>query len=1731
MYHEAELTVNESEFDKSYLEKIPDDAAAVLVNDDDDDDEDDGWTEKIDGEDPSDVGNTDTLLLNDSHDIQNITTALNSFSIAPGENMIPLPMTLDEHALRAAYPTLFAGQLQKKDFVPITVADMAKLFMEHKDNCFRLHSDFLFAQYRNVQTHRLKNSVSINLRKNKCLDGTSIKAKDIMGTSANSLIQYNGGYKVLTPDRSSPPFWEKVKSELMAMVRQLGTPTFFLTFSAAEDLWPEVIKSLYFDKYGKQLTMAEVTSMSWLEKVTLIRENPVLTSRLFDNRFRVFFNTVLKPTLGYNDDTDDYFLRVEFQCRGSPHAHVIVWLESAPKYGRDDKQTICNFIDKFITVELPGECLSDIPPYLKCQIHRHTMTCKKQHRKKCRFGYPRKPFPKTMILEPLDFVNHIKKSALQNDLPVENIENEKKDLQKKLRADLKRINTFLSSLDLSDSNTFNMTFHDFLNKIEMTESEYYLTISSSLKRPQIFLKREVKSIRTNNYNETLLKVWVGNLDIQFILDPYSVCQYVVNYIGKSYRGMSKLLRKVSKECKQKNVCMRDQLFKVCREFQGASEISSQEVGFHLMQMPLTTSSRTKVRINTYPPEERVKMLKSSKNLADLPPDSEDIFVHNSLDSYALRDATYENVNLIDFVSGRLTEKRTKVVLYYYYDKVTQLEEFSRVQLLLFVPWRDESRLKVDFETHADRYLSMETEIEKIRSHYHRIENKVVEDAMEQCEDEFGMVPIVDEEERAAKIVNDNQNSSKFDNFIPADMSNELGFDYLKEEEFVVKKSKINKNEMNELFRNLNVKQKEIFYEIIHREEKKIPYHFVIIGKAGTGKSKVLKAINTYIDHFYSNMRGNDPNLAYSIIAAYTGNAAFNAGGHTFHSSLGIRAMKGFDSSNNGFIPDKTLNHLMNVFSKIVHLSGDEFTYIGSSMLAKINRHLKLIKGNPRDDFGGLNIVFYGDPCQLGPIADRYIFESNSKDPYGDISGGSLFEKFQTFELTEIMRQSNTDFQNALCDLADASAPMSAKNVNLFKSRERHENELNIIDHDKRVDLFSENKDVNALNERMIAQVNGHGYAFMAEISMMGDEPRSVKEKVKQAIFDRKDHTQTVGLRLNVVFKIDARFFIPVNVDLNDGLVNGAIGMLKHIDTDVKGVPVTLWMKFDHENVGINWRQLLMKCGPCIDKIERGLTPIWKIAKNFPTSRKRLTGRIVQFPLYLAYGFTICKAQGNNHIGIHTIVHLNKNKKVPRKQLYVALSRTDILDNLIIIGNFEDPWFREEEARKKVKGLTRQDEIIAGYANLLSKKITMSWTPLYAVKQNNNIVFTFFNVNSLRCHIEDVRHDFSILSSDLIFFYDTRLKQSETPFLSGFNVNATLSMGKQICVPGGLALYTKDGFETCLIHEINVVKEGFFCQVLICSLKSCNLIGLYFSPKCPNKYKQSSLAQAINCISDFEKTTIIGGDFNSEDDFSFLINKGFVRLPLDCTTKYGSNIDQVYVKTSKAHHFGCNPCYYSDHKSVFLVLESEDVKNCSKEKIPSAVEESSTSDLIKYANQLNHSEKTKKRGQIRIIDRLNTMCSNELISFAKSQNYEVFNSNGKDQKGLSCGYLCAKIVSRFFSLTEHQTEEWLLSDIADCFYPDIALFNQVLAINGNEAQELDSTQIMKLVSNMTNDNNLNWLFLVDINLFRRMLKQGFSNISFPSFNRKKYACFCINDAKLSDKERQINLQSGNNSGNH
>ena len=115
-----------------------------------------------------------------------------------------------------------------------------------------------------------------------------------------------------------------------------------------------------------------------------------------------------------------------------------------------------------------------------------------------------------------------------------------------------------------------------------------------------------------------------------------------------------------------------------------------------------------------------------------------------------------------------------------------------------------------------------------------MEKKVLETAMNEYEYNINdnLVPVVDEAESLAKIVNEKQNkAANTSGLIPTDISNELGFDYLKEDELTIKKRKVESNDMHLMFRTLNLKQKEIFLEIVNRETKGLPYHFAIIGKS------------------------------------------------------------------------------------------------------------------------------------------------------------------------------------------------------------------------------------------------------------------------------------------------------------------------------------------------------------------------------------------------------------------------------------------------------------------------------------------------------------------------------------------------------------------------------------------------------------------------------------------------------------------------------------------------------------------------------------------------------------------------------------------------------------------------------------------------------------------------------------------------------------------------------------
>ncbi|CAF1610474.1 unnamed protein product [Rotaria magnacalcarata] len=96
-----------------------------------------------------------------------------------------------------------------------------------------------------------------------------------------------------------------------------------------------------------------------------------------------------------------------------------------------------------------------------------------------------------------------------------------------------------------------LTFEEFLEHVNINEEEYIKMIRSEFKKAKAFLKRAPNEIRINAYNSMIMLLHRANMDIQFILDPYSCLMYCVDYINKSENGMSKLLREALNKLKRR----------------------------------------------------------------------------------------------------------------------------------------------------------------------------------------------------------------------------------------------------------------------------------------------------------------------------------------------------------------------------------------------------------------------------------------------------------------------------------------------------------------------------------------------------------------------------------------------------------------------------------------------------------------------------------------------------------------------------------------------------------------------------------------------------------------------------------------------------------------------------------------------------------------------------------------------------------------------------------------------------------------------------------------------------------------------------------------------------------------------------------------------------------------------------------------------------------------------------
>ena len=110
-----------------------------------------------------------------------------------------------------------------------------------------------------------------------------------------SLERYSRSFSVFKKMRGTAMYYEAAKKNLMATLRQRGSPTLFMTLSSAEYHWKGLLKSVYETVYRRPASDEIIDQMSATEKTRLITDNVVQTTVHFQKRIEKIMKLIMIP--------------------------------------------------------------------------------------------------------------------------------------------------------------------------------------------------------------------------------------------------------------------------------------------------------------------------------------------------------------------------------------------------------------------------------------------------------------------------------------------------------------------------------------------------------------------------------------------------------------------------------------------------------------------------------------------------------------------------------------------------------------------------------------------------------------------------------------------------------------------------------------------------------------------------------------------------------------------------------------------------------------------------------------------------------------------------------------------------------------------------------------------------------------------------------------------------------------------------------------------------------------------------------------------------------------------------------------------------------------------------------------------------------------------------------------------------------------------------------------------
>ena len=257
------------------------------------------------------VGNIDTLV--DDADIDNKCDKVYTF--APGEGQHPLSLYNDKDAEYLCFPSIFCGQTppsKEERIVPVHYSDIVKWELRSVDRRAAQSVPNIFFKHKKLQMKQISDKVNLAVRRCK-KRGQKITAAEARDSNyLDKLVNLDEGYYIFRQLRNSPAYLEMRKKDIFAMIRQLSLPTWFMSLSAADTRWTDLLKMLAKLNDGIEYSETELERLTWQEKTKLVQKDPVTCSRYFDHRVQEFINTILKSSSEPIGKVLDYFIELSF---------------------------------------------------------------------------------------------------------------------------------------------------------------------------------------------------------------------------------------------------------------------------------------------------------------------------------------------------------------------------------------------------------------------------------------------------------------------------------------------------------------------------------------------------------------------------------------------------------------------------------------------------------------------------------------------------------------------------------------------------------------------------------------------------------------------------------------------------------------------------------------------------------------------------------------------------------------------------------------------------------------------------------------------------------------------------------------------------------------------------------------------------------------------------------------------------------------------------------------------------------------------------------------------------------------------------------------------------------------------------------------------------------------------------------------------------------------------------